>query len=280
MNYNTKKILFQIYSIYILYMLDYFYLYQKYKQKYIQSKYGGSDTPKKDQDIISWLQQLQLTNQDVYQVLGTSFDQNNQNIVYRALRPNELYNILEKKAILPPCHPCPGQDPCCQITPGAHVSAGSKAKTKSAWISTTKSLEIASLWAARNPPYIFTSLDPRQQQRPSGIVIAINIQGLQPLDPTTITDIGETGRNAAKASQELLFYGSIPSHHIVGYYNACKTTNSKLQLLQPPNISVMGKKKKKSSTLFVMVVPLSYQDLIQSQFKQDKQFSGETNHTH
>ena len=220
--------------------------YQKYKQKYIQSKYGGSETPKEEEDFSSWLEELNLTDEDVYQVLGTSFDQNNQDIVYRAIRPNELYNILEKKAILPPCHPCPGIDPCCDITPVAHVSAGSKAKTKSAWISTTKSLEIASLWAARSPPYIFTSQDPNQQKRSSGIVIAINIQGLKPIDPTTITEIGETGRNAAKASQELLFYGSIPSHHIVGYYNACKTTNSKLQLIQSPNIAVIGKKKTKN----------------------------------
>lgn len=357
-------------------MSDYLYQYQKYKQKYIQAKYGGAkkgtysylddlNSPsvdldadsdgfnsedeyyaqqervaallKQKQDLVApqainngnelsdlvdtWNTEQQNHIRNIYGDIEnwniTNVDQENPaiskyfsqlqlqltgeevpevyvhestpisippNIVFRAIRPNELYNIFHKGALLPPCYPCPewcyhiaqgmtsppgiagdlNVDPCCLKTPRQHVTSGSTADMKSAWISTTKSLHIASLWAARpkNGGDVFVSREEgNAQTRQSGIVIAINTEGLPPpLDPVTIQGEGKLGATAlgmAKASEELLFYGAIPRKNIVQYYNARQTTKSDLQHIQLGEIAVTGKKKRASSKTFVKVVPLT-----------------------
>lgn len=72
--------------------------------------------------------------------------------VFRALRFNEIHNLIKYGKLIPPCYPCIDIDiipDCCNITASQHVTSGTKAKTKSSWISTSKLINIAAIWSSR-----------------------------------------------------------------------------------------------------------------------------------
>ncbi len=173
-------------------------------------------------------------------------------LLFRALRPDELFTLFEKNALLPPCNPCPGQ-PCCDITPSQHVTSGSKALVKSSWISTTKSPGVAALWASA------TIKDDGNVVRlkgdsSSGVFAVINSDGLDTYDPTEDLTIGVTGRNAAKKSEEILIKDMIPLSNIIGLCQA--TQVKKPEYLSWPGGKISGARTGKSSKLFVIWGPI------------------------
>jgi hypothetical protein len=177
------------------------------------------------------------------------------NIVYRAVRPDELGTLIASGALLPPCTNCPGNE-CCNISAAAHVTSGSRAILKSRWISTTKSLSIAALWSARKGNAFFSTNI--ESGRSSGIIAAIHLHGLDSVDPTKLPDIGVTGKNAAMASREILIKDKIPYSNIVGMYQAKSVTKAEYDDFK--GMKTYGKKTKKMAGSSFVVIYNSIQN--------------------
>ena len=171
-------------------------------------------------------------------------------LLYRALRTDELENLLKTGKILSPCNPCPnGPNNCCSITASQHVTSGSKAKIKSNWISTTKSVAVAALWssAKQSTRGNIVRLNGKSS---SGVFAVINPLGLELYNPITDSNIGITGRNAAQASQELLVKDDIPWHNIIGF---CQSEQVPVSVYNEwPGGKVQGKRTKESSKINVI----------------------------
>jgi hypothetical protein len=171
-------------------------------------------------------------------------------IVYRALRPDEIFTLVSTGALTAPCNVCP-KDICCGITANAHVNSGSRANLKSRWISTTKSLNIAALWASRKQEAQF--IIGHAPGRTSGIVAVINLNRLEYLDPTTNPDIGVTAKNAALASQEILIKDKVPWSNVIGLYQAIQV--AKPEYVSHTGLKTYGIKKKNSAPSYVIIFP-------------------------
>lgn len=137
-------------------------------------------------------------------------------LLYRALRPDELKLLYTKNKLEAPCNTCltPTPTECCNITASAHVSAGSKARVKSSWISTTYNPNIAALWAStkkmQNDSIIRTT-----GNSSSGLIAVIDPSGLIWSNPAEDPEIGITGKNAAKKSCEILIKDKIPGSNVI-----------------------------------------------------------------
>jgi len=171
------------------------------------------------------------------------------NIVYRALRPDELFTLVSTGFLSAPCSRCP-YDVCCNISASAHVNSGSRANMKSRWISTTRSLNIASLWAARKGNAMFTA--EHAPGKASGIVAVIGLtSSLEYSDPTKIEEIGVTAKNATIASQEILIKDRIPYKNIIGLYQVEQVNKPEYE--EFIGQKVYGKKKKNASSVYVII---------------------------
>ncbi len=131
-------------------------------------------------------------------------DSENPNVLYRSLRRDED----PRRGLRPP----EGYDP--NLTASQHITAGSRAKTKSEFVSATRSAKVASAWASEGGP--------------GGRVARFN----KPLDresydltnPYEAARVFPTGKgsslNTAKASQEVVIRGGVPPENITGVWDA------------------------------------------------------------
>ena len=179
------------------------------------------------------------------------------NFLYRALRRDELASLFYNNALLPPCSYCPVNEvqPCCGITPTAHVNSGSRAKLKSRYISTTRDESIAALWSSvreTSDGNVIRLLGTGS----SGLFAAINPTGLQTFDPVEDPSIGITAKNAAIASQEILIPDIIPLQNIVALFESIQVTKD-IYDSWPSSFKTEGKRTKKSAKLFVVVRPIN-----------------------
>ena len=171
-------------------------------------------------------------------------------IVYRALRPDEIFTLVSTGTLTAPCNVCP-KDICCGISANAHVNSGTRANMKSRWISTTKSLNIAALWASRKQEAQF--IIGHAPGRSSGIVAVISLNRLEYLDPTTSPHIGVTAKNAALASQEILIRDKVPWSNIIGLYQAVQV--AKPEYDSYTGLKTYGRKKKGAPPSYVIIFP-------------------------
>jgi hypothetical protein len=121
---------------------------------------------------------------------------------FRALREDE--RPLEQ-GVRPPA------DHDATITARAHVTAGSRAKTKSPYVSASHSKTVASAWAAKYSKVV------AQLETPDD---PANFHDL--MDPEAADSLGlkATGLNAAKGSQEVLIRGGVGPEYVKALYSA------------------------------------------------------------
>tara|TARA_B100001758_G_C18396328_1_gene606184 strand:+ start:961 stop:1869 length:909 start_codon:yes stop_codon:yes gene_type:complete len=176
-------------------------------------------------------------------------------ILYRSLRPEEVFTLVNSGALLPPCTPCPEAGECCDITPGAHINSGSKANMKSSWISTTKSVVCAALWSSNRPSKDgeITRLPSDKLAKSSGIFAEIITKDLEMIDPAVL-DLGVTAKNSAMASSETLIKNKIPMENISQLFMSQQVNKSEWEAYEGHKVS--GKRTKSASKLYVIYYPL------------------------
>lgn len=135
-------------------------------------------------------------------------DSENPNVLYRSLRRDED----PRRGLRPP----DGFDP--SLTASQHITAGSKSKRKSEFVSATRSAKVASAWAAEGPPggRVARFNKPRGQE------------SYDMTDPDQARHVFPTGKgsslNTAKASQEVVIRGHIPADHVTDVWDAHRVT--------------------------------------------------------
>jgi hypothetical protein len=168
------------------------------------------------------------TNQDFLKIatLQKKLNQQNGNInVYRSIRIDEYNSLLNRQGIISRCSPCPGE-PCCNITISAHINSGSRAVTKSRFISATLSEKIAAIWSSNssgNPTANYSTYYIKMEI-PMNRIIKINRQTNRQLN----LGLGDTALNAAKASHEVIIDGDIDMSYVKELYQT-KQIPKKLQ---------------------------------------------------
>lgn len=187
--------------------------------------------------------------------------------IYRALRTEEAFTLVNRGALLPPCTPCPEAGACCDITPNAHINSGSKAKVKSRWISTTQSVECAALWSSNRPSGSgeVTRLPSDMKATSSGIFAKIKTDGLVLIDPIEL-ELGATAENNAMASSEILIKDKIPGENISQLFMSKQVNKSEWDAHK--GLKVSGKRKLSSSKLYVIYTPLEGSKKWQDALKQ------------
>lgn len=142
------------------------------------------------------------------------------NVIWRSLRPEE--NPFEE-GLKPPV----GHDP--NKTAAAHISAGSKAREKSAWVSGTRSRKVAGAWATEAGGYKrvakFRISEEKRGERVSlGGVESRRVYDLT--DPDQAREVFPSGTgtalNTAKASQEVVIYKGVEAEDVENVFNAKK----------------------------------------------------------
>ena len=131
-------------------------------------------------------------------------DNEDMGIAFRSLRKDE--NPLDK-GFLPP----EGHDK--SISARAHITAGSRAKRKSRFISGSRSKKVTGAWASKNKKGRVAkySIPPDSE----------HYDLTRPVDQGQIFSRGKgSSLNTAKASQEVLISDSVPSYHIESIYEA------------------------------------------------------------
>ncbi|WP_421216636.1 hypothetical protein [Aeromonas jandaei] len=182
---------------------------------------GSGDSANQDStDMVDgWRSTLSYKSERHNESEGES-ESEDHTIVYRALRPDEL---PYEHGLLPPT----GSDP--SKTSSQHVQAGTKAKVKSAWVSTTRSIRTAGAWATyegegRVAKLKIPSNIPKEYwhdlSTPQGIYDVFNTK--LPLDKKTPP--GErrpqTGVWFSISSKEVLLKGGVPPSSILAVYKA------------------------------------------------------------
>ena len=131
-------------------------------------------------------------------------------ILYRCLRKDELLNILNT-GLLPPCAPCPEKGECCNISPGAHINSGTKAKVKSRYISASEK-ESVGHWCSN------MSGNPTDKKSATYVKFNVKYDGINVLNPQTDISLGVMAKNAAKASSEILIKDNVPPSKLLEIY--------------------------------------------------------------
>lgn len=161
--------------------------------------------------------------------------------LYRSLRKDEIENILSR-GIIARCTPCPTAGPCCDISAAAHIRSGSKAVTKSRWISTTLSEDIAALWSSTKGGGFYCK-----------IVLNVSDHELVVVKPQSAHQIGLLGSalNFALKSEEVLVKDFIPPQCIVELSKSIHVTK-KVWETNPYQFAVVGKRMNKQAKRYVV----------------------------
>ena len=140
--------------------------------------------------------------------------------IYRSLRSEELNDLYNNRGLRAHCDNCKCKDcileECCKINDRQHVNSGSRANTKSRYISTTRDEKIAAWWSANiegNPKYTTTGK--------SASYVEIDIDINNPPNPVIDTrgrEYGATANNRAKSSREVLIKDDVPMKYITSIY--------------------------------------------------------------
>lgn len=154
-------------------------------------------------------------------------------IVWRSLRKNEEVKV---KGVRPP----DGHDP--DVSASAHISAGSKAKVKSAWVSTSRSRKVATAWASESDGRV-AKLKIPEDADPDSVFDLTN-----PNDAHEIFPSGKGSTlNTAKASQEVVIKGGLGPEQVLALFEARKITvkeyeDIKRRMASGEKIIIDGKK--------------------------------------
>jgi len=186
--------------------------------------------------------------------------------LYRALRPDELGTFVEHGEIRAYCYPCP-ESACCDAarkstgatTPQNHIAGANKLISPSNWISTSRSLKIAAMWAATDSGNVELrdDIDRKDslEERKSSIVAKINphIPHLTTLDTRHVT-LHPRAQHFADASEEVLIPNCIPSANVVEFYE-CRSV-SKAVYSSYDKTKFEGHGAKDDPNKYIILVPL------------------------
>lgn len=147
-------------------------------------------------------------------------------VLYRALRTDELNPTHQH--LLPPCTPCPEAGACCDISPQAHVRAGTKAKVKSRWISATKSQLRAALWASNTTAHG----TPTKLSSAHYVSFELNLDRNKVIDltvpPKELTiNLKASALKSAQRSQEVLIKDRVNDRDLIGLYHVVRIKTKK-----------------------------------------------------
>ena len=142
--------------------------------------------------------------------------------IYRSLRSEELIKLHYKHGLRAHCDNCKCKDcvveECCNINERQHVNSGTKAKTKSRYISATHDEKIAAWWSANNDG------NPKTNGK-SASYVEIDIPQHLVID-TCVRDYGSTANNRAKSSCEVLIKDYVPMKYITSIYRVRKISKT------------------------------------------------------
>ena len=142
--------------------------------------------------------------------------------IYRSLRSEELIKLHYKHGLRAHCDNCKCKDcvveECCNINERQHVNSGTKAKTKSRYISATHDEKIAAWWSANNDG------NPKTNGK-SASYVEIDIPQHLVID-TCVRDYGSTANNRAKSSCEVLIKDYVPMEYITSIYRVRKISKT------------------------------------------------------
>lgn len=192
-------------------------------------------------------------------------------IVYRALRPDELGQYLQYNELRAYCYPCP-ESPCCKdalkdvggTTPENHIMSSNQLKSKTNWISTTKSIKTASLWATSSTGVVlqdsFSRKESIPEERKSSIVAEINTSNIDTLD-TSLIELHQRADGLARASEEVLIPNRIPGSSIVSFYEARSVSKQEYDLYSGKKYEGRIKQSKKDGQYkydynYVILIPI------------------------
>ncbi len=175
-------------------------------------------------------------------------DNEDSNILYRSLRPDE--NPF-KNGLKPPA----GFDS--NITASHHITSGSKLKTPSKWISTTRSFKVASAWASKiKNGRVVKIRKPTQDQAESFDLT--NPEEARRIFPNE----AGSSLNSAKSSQEVLIDQHVSPDNILAVYGATRVTVARYKAATSDSEPGLFKKIRsrtvaQSSPIPVLLFPIS-----------------------
>jgi hypothetical protein len=159
-----------------------------------------------------------------------------EDILFRSLRAEE--DPFEH-GLLPP----EGHDP--DITAKAHVSAGSRAKRKSPWVSLSRSRKVAAAWASENRGGRVAKVRIPKELRESGNVLDLT-------DPEQAKSVFPTLKgstyNTAKSSQEVLVKGGLGKEHVLDVLRARKLSVKEYGELDESDPNLYAKLRTRKTT--------------------------------
>ena len=184
------------------------------------AKWDGSVQAKNGEKLV-WTGQLQIDS--LGNPANSCFDPTKKNLLFRALRREEVQHLVQYNALIANCNPCPSSNPCCDISFQEHVARGSSAGFASRFISLTTNVGIAALWASA-PAKDGVVVGPSATQLSGSGVFAvvdptISSSPLEVINPADYMAPGQF-RNAALASAEVLIADRIPWENVVGLCQA------------------------------------------------------------
>ncbi|CAF1663364.1 unnamed protein product [Rotaria magnacalcarata] len=150
-------------------------------------------------------------------------------IGYRSLRPNET--PLEE-GLRPP----EGHDPAISIK--QHVAHGSRAKTKSSWVSASRSIKVAGVWASETESLVAEFDVPYEKNLPYTERSVFDLT-----DPSTANYLfgssGSWAKSFAKSSQEIVIKGGVDASKIRKLYSTRRVTEQEYKTLKSQNLGGM-----------------------------------------
>ena len=177
----------------------------------------------KDGVKLNWTGDLKISS--LGDPANSCFDPTNKNLLFRALRREEVQHLVQYNALIANCNPCPSTPPqkCCDISFQEHVARGSSAGFASRFISLTTNVGIAALWAsAPAKDGVVVGPSPTSQAG-SGVFAVVDPtlpeSPLEVITPAAHMPDGQF-KNAALASAEVLIADRIPWENVVGLCQA------------------------------------------------------------
>jgi len=156
------------------------------------------------------------------------------NILYRSLRDDE--DPL-KTGLLPP----KGHDP--NKTARQHVTAGTRSKAKSPFVSFSRSMKLAGAWASKNQGGRVAKVKLTPSLRKGRAIVDLTEQRqARSVFPT----LKGSSYNTALSSQEVLVKRGLPKESVLGVYNARKVTEKEYGALKEGKGGVVKKARSRA----------------------------------
>ncbi|CAF5227456.1 unnamed protein product, partial [Rotaria magnacalcarata] len=132
--------------------------------------------------------------------------------------------------------PPEGHDPAISIK--QHVAHGSRAKTKSSWVSASRSIKVPGVWASETESIVAEFDVPYEENLPYTERSVFDLT-----DPSTANYLfgssGSWAKSFAKSSQEIVIKGGVDASKIRKLYSTRRVTEQEYKTLKSQNLGGM-----------------------------------------